>query len=93
MVKISRIRLILRFRRRSERLKVLVKLFANLRDNREKEQLMDLEEGMVPRDVIEKLGIPFEDVAIIMINGKRKEADALLLQDDTVAIFPPVGGG
>ncbi len=74
-------------------MKVLVKLFANLRDNREKEQLMDLEEGMVPRDVIEKLGIPFEDVAIIMINGKRKEADALLLQDDTVAIFPPVGGG
>lgn len=74
-------------------MKVLVKLFANLRDNREKEQLMDLEEGMVPRDVIEKLGIPFEDVAIIMINGKRKEADTLLLQDDTVAIFPPVGGG
>ena len=74
-------------------MKVLVKLFANLRDNREKESFMDLSDGSTPRDVIESLGIPFEDVAIIMINGRRKEADEVLLEDDVLAIFPPVGGG
>lgn len=74
-------------------MKITVKLFANLRDNREKEQLMDLVKEMTPRDVIEKIGIPFEDVAIIMINGRRKEPDTVLLENDTVALFPPVGGG
>lgn len=71
----------------------MVKLFANLRDNREKEQLMDLREGMTPRDVIRKLEIPFEDVAIIMINGRRKKPDSELLDKDILALFPAVGGG
>lgn len=74
-------------------MKIVVKLFANLRDNREKEQSMDLREGMTPKDVIEKLEIPFEDVAIIMINGRRKEPDTELVEDDTLALFPAVGGG
>jgi len=74
-------------------LKIVVKLFANLRDNREKEQLMDLREGMTPRDVIRKLEIPFEDVAIIMINGRRKKPDSELLDNDILALFPAVGGG
>lgn len=74
-------------------LKITVKLFANLRDGREKEQIMNFKEGTTPRDVIKYLEIPFEDVAIIMINGRRKEADVEILENDTVAIFPPVGGG
>lgn len=84
----------LRFRKeRSEGLKILVKLFANLRDNRKKEQVVDLSEGMTPRDIMEKLEIPFEDVAIIMINGRRQTPDTKLTEDDILALFPAVGGG
>ena len=93
MVKIRVIQLILRLRKEGENLKIFVKLFANLRDNREKEQYMDFKEGMTPKDVIENLGIPVGDVAIIMINGRRVELDTVILEDDTVALFPPVGGG
>ncbi len=74
-------------------MKVYVKLFANLRDNRKNEQFMDLSEGMTPRDVIEKLEIPFEEVAIIMINGRRKTPDTELVEGDILALFPAVGGG
>ena len=74
-------------------MKILVKVFANLRDGREKEQIMELPEGATPKDVVDTLSIPFEDVAIIMVNGRRVEGDVALLENDTLGLFPPVGGG
>lgn len=74
-------------------MKILVKVFANLREGREKEQIMELPEGSTPEDVANSLAIPFEDVAIIMVNGRRVEGDVELLENDTLALFPPVGGG
>lgn len=74
-------------------MKIIVKLFANLRENREKEQVLSFEEGITAIEVIRSLGIPIEDVAIIMINGRRVESDTILLENDTIALFPPVGGG
>ena len=74
-------------------MKILVKVFANLREGREKEQIMELPEGSTPKDVAKSLLIPFDDVAIIMINGRRAEGDVELLENDTLALFPPVGGG
>lgn len=74
-------------------LKIMVKLFANLRDQREKEQFMTLAQGANPGQVMEALHIAAEDVAIIMINGRRTEPDAVLQEGDTLALFPPVGGG
>ena len=74
-------------------MKILVKVFANLREGREKEQIMELPEGSTPEDVADTLSIPFEDVAIIMVNGRRVEGDVALLENDTLALFPPVGGG
>ena len=74
-------------------MKILVKVFANLRDGREKEQIMELPEGSTPKDVAKSLLIPFDDVAIIMINGRRAEGDVELFENDTLALFPPVGGG
>ena len=74
-------------------MKILVKVFANLRDGREKEQIMELPEGATPKDVADSLSIPFSDIAIIMVNGRRVEGDMALLENDTLALFPPVGGG
>ena len=74
-------------------MKIKVKLFATLRENRGKELIMDFSESATPRDIIEKLNIPLEEAAIIFINGRSKELDELLEENDTVSIFPPVGGG
>jgi sulfur-carrier protein len=73
--------------------KIKVKLFATLRNGREKEMLMDFEESMNPRGIIEILNINEADIAILLINGRDGELDRELVDGDTVSIFPPVGGG
>jgi sulfur-carrier protein len=70
-----------------------VRLFATLRNNREKEMMMDLPQGATPKDVIEILNISEEEAAIIMINGIGVKLDRVLQENDRLAIFPPVGGG
>lgn len=74
-------------------MKVTVKVFATLRLNREKEQVMDFQEGTTPRSVLESMGIPEQEAAIIMINGRSAKLDAVLKNEDVLALFPPVGGG
>lgn len=72
---------------------IKVKLFATLRENREKEMTMDLEKGSIPKDILERLNIPEHEAAIIFINGRGAKLDKVLEDNDTVSIFPPVGGG
>lgn len=74
-------------------MKITVKLFATLRENREKEVLHDIDEGTTPKDIIEGLDIPIKDVAIIMVNGRRVDVETELKDGDVLALFPPVGGG
>lgn len=74
-------------------MQIKVKLFATLRDNREKEMMMDLLQGVTPKDIIERLNIRKEEAAIIMINGRSANLDHVLEDHDTVSIFPPIGGG
>ena len=74
-------------------MQITVKLFANLRENREKILDMDVSSGTTVKEIIESLGIPLQDVAIIMINGRGTNFDAVLKSDDVLALFPPVGGG
>jgi molybdopterin synthase sulfur carrier subunit len=40
-----------------------------------------------------RLGIPLEQVKVIMINGLAAGADTILTDGDRVGLFPPVGGG
>lgn len=77
----------------AERDRILVKLFANLRDYGDREQEIDFELGMTPKEVVEMFKIPVDDVAILMINGRRVKLDKELVKDDVLAIFPAVGGG
>ncbi|MEW9121351.1 MAG: MoaD/ThiS family protein [Thermotaleaceae bacterium] len=72
---------------------VKVKLFATLRNNRQKEMMMDLTQGATPKDIIDRLDISAEEATIIMINGRGANLDTVLEDNDTVAIFPPIGGG
>ncbi|WP_090440837.1 MoaD/ThiS family protein [Natronincola peptidivorans] len=74
-------------------MQIKVKLFATLRENREKELMMDLPQGATPKDIIEALNISEEEAAIVFLNGKSVGLDKVLEDNDTVSIFPPVGGG
>lgn len=74
-------------------MKLKVKLFATLRKNNAKEQLLEVAEGTTPAHIMKRLGIPEEEVAIIMVNGRHSKADTKLVETDILALFPPVGGG
>lgn len=72
---------------------IKVRLFANLRENRDKEMMIELGEDSTIKDIIEILNIPREDAAILLVNGLGAELDKILEDNDTVSIFPPLGGG
>ena len=74
-------------------MQITVKLFATLRENREKIMILDVEQGITPRLISHQLNIPVEEVAIIMINGRSVSIDTPLNPEDVLALFPPVGGG
>lgn len=74
-------------------MEVNVKLFATLRDGRFKEQTVELSDHSKVADVIGKFDLPFEEVAISMVNGRDVDNDYQLQNGDTLALFPPVGGG
>lgn len=74
-------------------MRITVKLFATLRHNREKIMSMDIVENTTPIDIANQLQIPIEEIAIIMVNGRRVNPETVLVEEDVLALFPPVGGG
>ncbi len=54
---------------------------------------VDMTPGSCVRDVATRLGIPEDEVRVIMVNGVATRWDARLGADDRVAFFPAVGGG
>jgi len=73
--------------------RVTIKLFATFRDGRFKVEEMELTEGTTVLDVIQPLNITPEEIAICLRNGKDANEHTVLNDGDTLAIFPPVGGG
>lgn len=70
---------------------IRVRLFATLREGRGKYLEIDnVENG---KELIEKLQIKEEDIAIFFINGLHAQLDSQLKPGDEVALFPPIGGG
>lgn len=74
-------------------MKITVKLFATLRNNRFKVAERDYPEGTTILDVANDLEIPREELALTMINGILVEVENILSEGDVLSIFPPVGGG
>ena len=70
-----------------------IRLFATLRDGRDKIIKLDPDSITVADDVLKHLSICPEDVAIYLINGIHSNLDAPIKDGDIIAIFPPVGGG
>ena len=70
-----------------------VRLFATLREGRGKKQMMDPADVSVAGDIVRRLDIPMEEVAILLVNGFHQKPETPVKDGDVVAIFPPVGGG
>jgi sulfur carrier protein ThiS len=43
--------------------------------------------------VIHRLGLPPREVTLIMVDGRRREADFILQGNERLGLFPPIGGG
>lgn len=74
-------------------MRVTIKLFATFRDGRFKVEERDLPEGSCVLDVLEPINIKPEEIAICLLNGKDANEHNVLNDGDTLALFPPVGGG
>jgi sulfur-carrier protein len=74
-------------------MKITVKLFATLRRGRFDQNVIEGEEGLDIRHVVTMLNIPEKEAAIIFVNSRHAGFDTVLKEGDTLAIFPPVGGG
>ena len=74
-------------------MKITIKLFATLRKGRFDSRDSQLAEGATVRDALESVAIPVTEAAILFLNGKHASLDSPLAEGDSLAIFPPVGGG
>lgn len=72
---------------------VTVKLFATLRQGRFDIDRLTLPPGTIVGDIFHKFGIPEKEVTLIFINGRHGDFSSELHDGDTLAMFPPVGGG
>jgi len=70
-----------------------VQLFATLRDGRGKTADIQWYEGIDGHAILKELLLEPEDVKIFLINGIHNKPEAIIKQDDIVALFPAVGGG
>jgi len=52
-----------------------------------------VEPASTVRDVSRRLGIPEQEVKLIMVEGVAASWDSVLSGNERVALFPPVGGG
>ncbi len=53
----------------------------------------ELPEGITARELGKTLKIPDKEIKIILINGRKADADHVLNQGDSVYIFPLLMGG
>ncbi len=56
--------------------------------------LLDLDEETSVAGLIDRLGLPEQDVHLVIVNGRLvHDRSVPLRSDDRIGLFPPVGGG
>ncbi len=70
-----------------------VRLFATLRDGREKIYHLPSARFKQANEILDYFQIPYEDVSIYLINGRHSKLEDEVKEGDIIALFPPVGGG
>jgi sulfur carrier protein ThiS len=74
-------------------MQLTIRLFANFRVGRFKEESREYGSPPTVRDIVQELGIPDSEVGIIFINGRNAVMDQALAEGDRLSLFPLVGGG
>jgi molybdopterin converting factor small subunit len=72
---------------------VTVKLFASFRANRFEIENIEFPVGTTVADVADSLKLPQTELGIMMINSRHVKLDRVLVEGDTLALFPLLGGG
>ncbi|MBU4533476.1 MAG: MoaD/ThiS family protein [Firmicutes bacterium] len=54
---------------------------------------LEVPEGTTVDGLLRTLGVPLEQVKIVMVNGIHAEMEYVLREADRVGVFPPVAGG
>ena len=74
-------------------MKITVKLFATFRNGRFCIEERDYPAGTTVASIVKGLGLPEEDLGIILVNSRHTGLDRILVDGDTLALFPLLGGG
>ena len=72
---------------------IKINLFATLRKDRFDTDQREYPAGTTVLAILNDLVIPEGEAAIIFVNGKHADPDHVMLDGDTLSIFPPIGGG
>ncbi len=70
-----------------------VRLFATLREGRQKKYDLDAGRFRTAADILTELDIPASEVAILLINGFHSKPEDTVRDGDMISVFPPVAGG
>ena len=70
-----------------------VRLFATLRQGREKIYHVESAAVNTVQDIMDVLDIPRSEVNIMLINGFHQKPETPVKDEDIVSLFPAVGGG
>jgi len=79
-------------------MKVYVKVFASLRKkypnvNDLNPLILDIQEGISIKELIIKLEFNLEEIKIILVNGIKVSQEHIIEKEDTISLFPAIGGG
>ena len=70
-----------------------VRLFAGLRQGRQKIYQMEPDSIATVQDIMDRLSINRKEVNILLINGFHQKSETEVKDEDVVSLFPAVGGG
>ena len=70
-----------------------VRLFAGLRQGRQKIYQMEPDSIATVQDIMDRLSIDRREVNILLINGFHQKPETPVKDEDIVSLFPAVGGG
>lgn len=72
---------------------ITVKLFASFRTGRFDIETRDYPTGTTVADVADSLNLPHSELGIMMVNSRHVKLERVLVEGDTLALFPLLGGG
>ena len=70
-----------------------VRLFAGLRQGRQKVYQMEASSVKNVQDIMDVLNIQRKEVNILLIKGFHQKPETAVKDEDIVSLFPAVGGG